>query len=141
MLKRLKNLDLRTLVTRLFSAFLMLTFFAFVVISACQFVDYHPPAEIQEANQCCAEQTELRNSPADHFSVFDDISIPPGAPTILSIAIALFIFAIPWRVRDKEKPVAFLFRNRTLRWVWARSLPFSSSDGVFLPYFFATRGA
>ena len=141
MLKWLKKWISPSGASRLFSVFLMFSFFVFVVISACHFIDTHSSTQpVPEVSQCCTEKSELRNTGPEHLTVISEISLPGNPPVALSIAIAFTLFFIVWPVRDKQKHAEILQRNRLLRWVWARSLPFSS-DGKFLPYFFATRGA
>ncbi len=142
MLKWLKKWILPTGIARLFWAFLMFSFFAFAVISACHFIDSHSTVQATlEVNHCCTEErSELKGTP-EHTAVVGQISLPGNPPVALSIAVAFILLFFAWPVRDKQKHVQFLLRDRMLRWVWARSLPFSSSDGIFLPYFFATRGA
>lgn len=141
MLEWLKKWILQAGIARLFSAFLMFSFFAFVVISTCHFIDSHSPVQATlEVSHCCTERSELKNATPEHVAVFSEISLPGNPPMALSIAIAFTLLFFAWPARDKEKHVEILLRNRLLRWVWARSLPFSF-DGKFLPYFFATRGA
>ncbi len=141
MLKWPKKWILQTGIARGFWAFLMLSFFAFVVISACHFVDTHTsPHVTPEITQCCSEESQLRNASPEHLTVIGEITLPGNPSVALSIAIAFTLFFFTWPVRDKQKYVEIRMRNRLLRWIWARSLPFSS-DGKFLPYFFATRGA
>lgn len=141
MLKWLKKLILPIGIARLFWAFLMFSFFAFVVISVCHFIDTHTSEHVtSEISQCCSEKSQLRNASPNHLTVISETTLPGNPPVALSTAIAFTLFFFVWPVRDKRKHVEIMLRNRLLRWVWARSLPFAS-DGKFLPYFFATHGA
>lgn len=123
---------------RVFSVFLFLSFAAFVLSTACHPIDYST-ITVNGVDQCCSEQHELKNAVPTHLTVFDD-AVLPGNPLGIAVIILAVVFTLACPKTEPGKPLILKFRERYLRWVWARSFPFSF-QGAFLPYFFATRGA
>lgn len=123
---------------RVFSALLLLSFAAFVLSTACHPIDYNT-ITVHEADQCCSEQHELKNIIPTHLTAFDDAAIP-GNPLGIAAILLVAVFTLACPRAEPGKPLILKFRERYLRWVWARSFPFSF-QGAFLPYYFATRGA
>lgn len=123
---------------RVFSVFLLLSFAAFVLSTACHPIDYST-ITVHEADQCCSEQHELKNVIPTHLTAFDD-AVLPGNPLGIAVILFVLVFTFACQKAEPGKPLILKFRERYLRWVWARSFPFSF-QGAFLPYFFATRGA
>lgn len=123
---------------RVFSVFLLLSFAAFVLSTACHPIDYRT-ITVHETDQCCSEQHELKNVVPTHLTAFDD-AVLPGNPLGIAVILLAVVFTLTCPKAESGKPLVVKFRERYLRWVWARSFPFSF-QGAFLPYFFATRGA
>lgn len=123
---------------RVFSVFLLLSFAAFVLSTACHPIDYST-ITVHEVDQCCSEQHELKNVTPIHLTAFDE-AVLPGNPLGIAIVVLALVFTFVCQRAEPGKPLILKFRERYLRWVWARSFPFSF-QGAFLPYFFATRGA
>lgn len=123
---------------RVFSVFLLLSFAAFVLSTACHPIDYST-ITVHEADQCCSEQHELKNVIPTHLTAFDD-AVLPGNPLGIAVILLVAVFTPTFPKIELGKPLLLTFRERHLRWVWARSLPFSFK-GAFLSYFFATHGA
>lgn len=139
MFRRIFRLFLgKALSIRVFSVFLLLSFAAFVLSTACHPIDYSSISS-QEPNQCCSEQHELKNALPEHITVFDEAALPTSPLGVMAVLISIFTIFLPRKI-DRLKPLALTARDRRLRWVWAKSLPFSSQD-VFLPYLVATRAA
>lgn len=123
---------------RVFSVSLLLSFAAFVLSTACHPIDYST-ITVHEADQCCSEQHELKNVIPTHLTSFDN-AVLPGNPLDIVVILLAVVFTLACPRAEPGKPLILKFRERYLRWVWARSFPFSF-QGAFLPYFFATRGA
>lgn len=123
---------------RVFSVFLLLSFAAFVLSTACHPIDYST-ITVHEADQCCSEQHELKNVIPTHLTAFDD-AVLPGNPLGIAVILFALVFTLAHPKIELGKPLVLTFRERYLRWVWARCFPFSFK-GAFLPYFFAVRGA